>query len=114
MTGEYAGMMIEPRKTTASNDHCLNSNSSAISTSLVHLNSNSASRNKRVTCREPAEIISISEDFDDDDVFSDFAPSQTPRGNMCAPFVARKGSLPVTDSECDWFPENRLLFFIQS
>jgi hypothetical protein len=79
-----------------------------------------ASIKKKVRCSEAAEVIPpvdyfINEDEgreisheDDDDVFSDSAPVQTPRGNMCTPYVDRKGSLPEIESLPDWFPASRL------
>jgi hypothetical protein len=82
-----------------------------------------ASIKKKVRCSEAAEVIPpvdyfINEDEgrdisheDDDDVFSDSAPVQTPRGNMCTPYVDRKGSLPEIESLPDWFPTSRLSEF---
>lgn len=81
-----------------------------------------ASIKKKVRCSETTEVIpafeyhinvgcdwrEISHD-DDDDVFSDTAPIQTSRGNMCTPYVERKGSLPGLESLPDWFPNSRSL-----
>lgn len=80
-----------------------------------------ASIKKKVRCSESAEVIPPPEYIisdsdnqvysheDDDDVFSDNAPVQTPRGNMCTPYVERKGSLPGLEALPDWFPNSRLL-----
>lgn len=51
---------------------------------------------------------------DDDDVFSDSAPIQTPRGNMCTPYIERKGSLPAVEALPDWFPDSRLILLSHS
>lgn len=79
-----------------------------------------ASIKKKVRCSEATEVIPppdyfINEDDgrqisheDDDDVFCDSAPVQTPRGNMCTPYVDRKGSLPGLEALPDWFPNSRL------
>jgi hypothetical protein len=82
-----------------------------------------ASIKKKVRCSESAEVIPPANYFvndedwrempheDDDDVFSDSAPVQTSRGNMCTPFIERKGSLPGPEALPDWFPNSRLLSF---
>lgn len=89
---------------------------------LVRRDSARASIKKKVRCIEAAEVIPESNFFidsddwrefshedDEDDVFSDSAPVQTPRGNMCTPYVERKGSLPGLEALPDWFPNTRLL-----
>lgn len=79
-----------------------------------------ASIKKKVRCSEATEVIPVSNFFindedwrevpheDDDDVFSDSAPVQTMRGNMCTPYIERKGSLPGLEALPDWFPNSRL------
>lgn len=87
---------------------------------LFRRDSARASIKKKVRCNEAAFVIPASNFFiddddwhevphedDDDDVFSESAPAQ-PRGNMCTPYVERKGSLPGSEPLPDWFP-NRLL-----
>lgn len=88
---------------------------------LFRRDSERASIKKKVRCSETTEVIPESHYFvnsedwcevpheDDDDVFSDFAPIQTPRGNMCTPYVERKGSLPGLEGLPDWFPNSRLI-----
>lgn len=81
-----------------------------------------ASIKKKVRCSDAAaEVIPVAEysvnsdDYselyhdDDDDVFSDSAPVQTSRGNMCTPYIERKGSLPGLEVPPGWFPNSRLL-----
>lgn len=91
--------------------------SSALPSCLLRRDSSRVSIKKRVRCSEATEVIPISdyfinddfqEAYDDDDVFSDTAPVQTPRGNMCTPYVERKGSLPALEVP-DWFPDSRLI-----
>lgn len=89
---------------------------------LLRRDSARASVKKKVRCSETAEIIPASDYFinnevlnvtdvdDEDDVFSDSAPAQVPRGNMCTPYVPRKGSLPIPEALPDWFPSPRLTF----
>jgi hypothetical protein len=90
---------------------------------LLRRDSSRASIKKKVRCSETAEIIPASDYFinnevlnvtedDEDDVFSDSAPAQVPRGNMCSPYVPRKGSLPIPEALPDWFPSSRLLHFL--
>lgn len=86
---------------------------------LLRRDSARASIKKKVRCSEATEVIPAPDYFineadwhevsheDDDDVFSDSAPAQTPRGNMCTPYVDRKGSLPGLEALPEWFP-NRL------
>lgn len=79
-----------------------------------------ASIKKKVRCSEATEVIPppdyfVNDDWhevsheDDDDVFSDSAPIQTPRGNMCTPYIERKGSLPGLEALPGWFPNSRWL-----
>lgn len=85
---------------------------------LIRQGSIRTSIKKKVRCSDAAEVIPVQEylDYDDnqmtheddDDVFSDTAPVQTPRGNMCTPYIERKGSLPGLDALPDWFPNSRL------
>lgn len=86
---------------------------------LVRSDSTRASVKKKVRCSETAEVIPLPEYFinshvlhvedDEDDVFSDEVPAQIPRGNMCTPYVERKGSLPVVEPLPDWFPNPRFM-----
>lgn len=90
---------------------------------LYRRDSARASIKKKVRCSEATEVIPAPNYFindadwrqvsheDDDDVFSDSAPVQTPRGNMCTPYIERKGSLPGLEALPDWFPNSRLLTF---
>ncbi|KAL7031680.1 hypothetical protein ACKWTF_007098 [Chironomus riparius] len=93
----------------------LNSNSSTrLPGCLLRRDSSRASVKKKVRCSETAEVIPTPDYFintdelhaeeDEDDVFCDEVPAQMPRGNMCTPYVARKGSLPVVEPLPDWFP----------
>lgn len=95
----------------------INSNSSTrLPGCLLRRDSSRASVKKKVRCSETAEVIPASDYFintdelhaeeDEDDVFCDAVPAQVPRGNMCTPYVARKGSLPVVELP-DWFPTPR-------
>lgn len=92
----------------------------ALPSCLLRRDSSRASIKKKVRCSETTEVIPppdyfINEDWnevhqeDDDDVFSDTAPVQTPKGNMCTPYVERKGSLPTIEALPGWFPDSRLL-----
>lgn len=99
----------------------------ALQSCLLRRDSARASIKKKVRCSEATEVIPI--DFfineddghelsheDDDDVFSDSAPVQAicVRGNMCTPYVDRKGSLPGLEALPDWFPNSRLIIFTQN
>lgn len=94
----------------------------ALQSCLLRRDSARASIKKKVRCSEATEVIPINffinEDYghelsheDDDDVFSDSAPVQAicVRGNMCTPYVERKGSLPGLEALPDWFPNSRLI-----
>lgn len=41
--------------------------------------------------------------LDDDEVFSDSIAPQLPRGNMCAPYMTKRGSMPGLVALPDWF-----------
>lgn len=64
---------------------------------------------KHVNYSESADIIPaphISDQnslADDDEVFSDSIPPQLPRGDMCAPFMTKRGSMPGLVALPDWF-----------
>lgn len=96
------------------------SNATAKPSCLLRRDSSRASVKKKVRCSETAEIIPSTGFFincddsqqpnedDEDEVFSDTAPAQISRGNMCTPYVPRKGSLPIPEALPDWFPNPRL------
>lgn len=102
----------------------ISSSNGGLPSCLLRRDSSRASVKKKVRCSETAEIIPASDYFinisevttnvtedDEDDVFSDSAPAQVPRGNMCTPYVPRKGSLPIPEALPDWFPNPRLFLF---
>ncbi|KAG5682955.1 hypothetical protein PVAND_012272 [Polypedilum vanderplanki] len=105
----------ESSSTTTSHSN----NSTSLHSCLLRRDSSRASIKKKVRCSETAEVIpppdyfinidelsiaSAIEDDDEDDVFSDKIPAQIARGNMCTPYVQRKGSLPMLEALPDWFP----------
>lgn len=85
------------------------------------LSRGSSSKNsikKRVNLNESAEIIpnllsSLPLDSkqpsteEDDEVFSDSVPAKLPRGNMCTPFITKRGSIPGLAALPDWFREEK-------
>lgn len=72
-----------------------------------------ASIKKKVNLNESAEIIppQISAEQhsveEDDEVFSDSIPPKLPRGDMCTPFVTKRGSIPGLAALPDWFREEK-------
>lgn len=112
--------------TESSTSTYTSSNSTSLHSCLFRRDSARASVKKKVRCSETAEVIPppdyfinidelrVVEDDDEDDVFSDSAPAQVPRGNMCTPFVERKGSLPMLEALPDWFPNPRLFKYFNS
>jgi hypothetical protein len=102
-------------------------NSTSLQSCLLRRDSARASIKKRVRCSETAEVIPPPEYYinndelcavtgpddndDEDDVFCDKTPAQVSRGNMCTPFVQRKGSLPMLEALPDWFPNPRSFNF---
>lgn len=74
-----------------------------------------SSMKKRVNYNDNEEVIPIpSVDpppsqpaEDDDEVFSDSVPPMLPRGDMCAPFVTKRGSIPGLAALPDWFREEK-------
>lgn len=112
---------VESDKTEDAVNEVFISKPATLPSCLFRRDSSRASIKKKVRCSESAEVIPESHYFinsddwhevpheDDDDVFSDSAPVQTPRGNMCTPYVERKGSLPGLEALPDWFPNSRLI-----
>jgi hypothetical protein len=105
---------------TSSTTNISSSQSTALPSCLLRRDSARASVKKKVRCSETAEVIPVLDYFvnndtinpmedDEDDVFSDSAPAQVSRGNMCTPYVERKGSLPMMEALPDWFPNPRLI-----
>jgi hypothetical protein len=102
------------------------SNSTQLHSCLLRRDSARASIKKKVRCSETAEVIPppdyyinnddlrvvAGDDDDEDDVFSDKIPAQVSRGNMCTPYVQRKGSLPMLEALPDWFPNPRFFTFM--
>lgn len=69
---------------------------------------------KKVNLNDSAEIIPPSPAVttqqsteEDDEVFSDSIPPMLPRGNMCTPFVTKRGSIPGLAALPDWFREEK-------
>lgn len=65
---------------------------------------------KHVNYSESAEMIPLdnlsdatSPLADDDEVFSDSIDPQLPRGDMCAPYLKKRGSMPGLVALPDWF-----------
>lgn len=116
-TNEIVNYENERKDSTSSNN---SSNSTAKPSCLLRRDSSRASVKKKVRCSETAEIIpstgffincddlQLPNEDDEDDVFSDSAPAQVSRGNMCTPYVPRKGSLPIPEALPEWFPSPRL------
>jgi hypothetical protein len=102
------------------------SSSKQLHSCLLRRDSARTSIKKKVRCSETAEVIpppdyyvnndelrvTAGDDDDEDDVFSDKIPAQVSRGNMCTPYVQRKGSLPMLEALPDWFPNPRFFTFI--
>ena len=93
---------------------------------LSRRNSSRSSIKKKVNYTETTEVIPeqvyfINEDDlhhenpkdDDDDVFSDSIEPILPRGNMCTPYIPKRGSIPGLEALPDWFP-NRLPFLFET
>lgn len=65
---------------------------------------------KHVNYNESTEMIPVgnlpdatSPVVDDDEVFSDSIDPQLPRGDMCAPYLKKRGSMPGLVALPDWF-----------
>lgn len=96
-------------------------NNKPLSSCLSRRGSSRSSIKKKVVYNESAEVIpepeyfinndalhrNIQHDEDDDEVFSDNIPPPLPRGDMCTPFVARRGSIPGLPALPDWFPDDK-------
>lgn len=72
----------------------------------------SSMKKKKVNLNDSAEIIPTIVTHqqsveDDDEVFSDSIPPKLPRGDMCTPFVTKRGSIPGLAALPDWFREEK-------
>lgn len=83
---------------------------------LSRRSSSKSSIKKKVAYNDSTEIIPPPEyspmGNDDDEVFSDSIPPKLPRGNMCAPYATKRGSLPGLVALPDWFAEDRLMMLV--
>lgn len=92
---------------------------------LSRRNSSRSSIKKKVNYTETTEVIPeqvyfINEDDlhhespkdDDDDVFSDSIEPILPRGNMCTPYIPKRGSIPGLEALPDWFPNRLPIYFL--
>lgn len=91
---------------------------------LSRRNSSRLSIKKKVNYTETTEVIPeqvyfMNEDDlhhespkdDDDDVFSDSIEPILPRGNMCTPYIPKRGSVPGLEALPDWFPNRLPIYF---
>lgn len=91
---------------------------------LSRRNSSRSSIKKKVNYTETTEVIPeqvyfMNEDDlhhespkdDDDDVFSDSIEPILPRGNMCTPYIPKRGSVPGLEALPDWFPNRLPIYF---
>lgn len=75
---------------------------------LIRRSSSRSFSKKHVNYNESTELIPPSSSDpnsinDDDEVFSDSIPPQLPRGDMCAPYMKKRGSMPGLVALPDWF-----------
>jgi hypothetical protein len=74
--------------------------------------SSRSSIKKRVIYNENPEVIPSPEyiNYDDDEVFSDSIEPKLPRGNMCTPYLLKRGSLPGMLALPEWFSDRLCVF----
>ncbi|GAB0091850.1 hypothetical protein DMENIID0001_067360 [Sergentomyia squamirostris] len=73
---------------------------------LSRRSSSKSSMKKRVNYNASTEFIppsDLNSINDDDEVFSDSIPPQLPRGDMCTPYLKKRGSMPGLVALPDWF-----------
>ena len=76
---------------------CLLRGSSTKSNKKLHVKYNDST--ELIPCAD----LDQSSPVDDDEVFSDSIPPQLPRGDMCAPYRTKRGSVPGLVALPDWF-----------
>lgn len=67
---------------------------------------------KSVYINHSAKVIEETDrsSWEDDEVFSDsITPSQRRKGHMCAPFLAKRGSIQGSFGLPEWFNEERFI-----
>lgn len=82
---------------------CLVRGSSAKGGSLIKKHVNYNESTELIPPNASTTPATTSEEVDDDEVFSDSIPPQLPRGDMCAPFMTKRGSMPGLVALPDWF-----------
>lgn len=76
------------------------------------LSRRSSSLKKSVYINHSAKVIEETDrsSWEDDEVFSDsITPSQRRKGHMCAPFLAKRGSIQGSFGLPEWFNEERFI-----
>lgn len=84
----------------------VSNNGVAAKSCLVRGSSTKSLIKKHVNYNESTEMIPASERNslgDDDEVFSDSVAPPLPRGDMCAPYLTKRGSMPGLVALPDWF-----------
>lgn len=82
--------------------------------SILSRGGSRASIKKKVNYNTSDEVIPSTpdpppppEEEDNDEVFSDSVPPMLPRGDMCTPFLTKRGSIPGLAALPDWFREEK-------
>lgn len=85
--------------------------------SILSRGGSRASIKKKVNYNTSDEVIPATpdpppppEEEDNDEVFSDSVPPMLPRGDMCTPFLTKRGSIPGLAALPDWFREEKYVF----
>lgn len=86
--------------------------------SILSRGGSRASIKKKVNYNTSDEVIPATpdpppppEEEENDEVFSDSVPPMLPRGDMCTPFLTKRGSIPGLAALPDWFREEKYEFF---
>lgn len=79
-------------------DSCTSQRTSSKSSMKKRINYNDSTE-----AMPPSDISLNSINGDDDEVFSDSIQPILPRGNMCTPFLKKRGSMPGLVALPDWF-----------
>lgn len=86
--------------------------------SILSRGGSRASIKKKVNYNTSDEVIPSTPDppppppdeEENDEVFSDSVPPMLPRGDMCTPFLTKRGSIPGLAALPDWFREEKYEF----
>ena len=106
----------QERRESVNSDTTIKTQLSFRESCLSRRSSSKSSIKKKVNYNDSTEVIPFPEHHsgEDDEVFSDSIPPKLPRGDMCAPYRTKRGSIPGLAALPHWFVEESCIMWVFS